>query len=376
VKHSQWSARLPALTALLGTTTVALAIVVVADRDNGAATARAAANVKPVARALTIAWGGDTTLGSSSGLPPQHGWPELASIAHVLRAADLTAINNEGTFATGSSSKCLGSDGGGCFAFQAPRANAKSLHRAGVDVANLANNHAFDYGAEGMGQTVRALHRVGIQVTGRPGEIAVRSIAGVRVALVGFSSYRWTSPMADMPAVQSLIRRARARAGVVVALVHAGAEGIGHETTPVGNEQYLGEDRGDVRTFAHTAIDAGADLVLGSGPHVLRGMELYRHRLIAYSLGNLAGFHNFATSGILSLSGILRVTVSRQGRFLTARFTSLALDRAGIPHLDKSRRAAALVNRAGHADFGARAAVVSRDGTIRGRARLNQTHAR
>jgi poly-gamma-glutamate capsule biosynthesis protein CapA/YwtB (metallophosphatase superfamily) len=364
VKRSQWSARVPALTALVGSTMVALAIIVANGRDHGPATARAAATVKPIGRALTIAWGGDTTLGSSNGLPPQHGWPQLASIARVLRAADLTAVNNEGTFATGNSSKCIGSVGGACFAFRAPPANARSLHRAGVDVANLANNHAFDYGAAGMGQTVSALHRVGIQVTGRPGEISVRTIAGVRVAFVGFSTYRWTSSLADLRGVGSLIRRARARAGVVVSFVHAGAEGIGHEATPVGNEQYLGEDRGDVRAFAHTAIDAGADLVLGSGPHVLRGMELYRHRLIAYSLGNLAGFHNFATSGTLSLSGILRVTVSRQGKFLTARFTSLALDRAGIPHLDPSRRAAALVNRVGRADFGARAAIVHGDGII------------
>ena len=56
-------------------------------------------------------------------------------------------------------------------------------------------------------------------------------------------------------------------------------------------------------------INAGADLVVGSGPHVLRGVEQYHGRLIAYSLGNFAGFKNFALGGTLSLSGILRVTL-------------------------------------------------------------------
>ncbi|WP_187369301.1 CapA family protein [Baekduia soli] len=319
----------------------------------------------PIGRPLTIAWGGDTTLGSSHGLPPQHGWAVLAPVARVLRAADLTAVNHEGTLATGGSSKCPGGDTDTCFAFRAPPANAAALRRAGVDVVNLANNHAFDFGALGLGQTVSALRRHGVTPTGRPGEIAYRTIAGARVAFLGFAPYPWASPIADPAAIAAYVRDARRHANVVVVFVHAGAEGAGQEHTPAGPETYLGEERGDVRAFAHAAVDAGADLVLGSGPHVLRGMELYRRRLIAYSLGNLAGFHTFATGGTLSLSGILRVTVTADGAFLAGSFTSLTLDGSDIPHVDRAGQAAALVSDLARADFGAAGLVVGADGGVR-----------
>jgi hypothetical protein len=322
---------------------------------------RAAGGHRPV----TIAWGGDTTLGSSHGLPPQHGWSSLAPVARVLRAADLTAVNSEGTFSVGGASKCNGPDTDTCFAFQAPPGNAAALRRAGVDVANLANNHAFDFGASGMGQTVTALRRQHVDVTGRPGEILVREIAGARVAFVGFSTYPWSAPLGDLAAVRALLADARRRANVVVVFLHGGAEGAGQEHVPAGAETYLGEDRGDLRAFAHAAVDAGADLVLGSGPHVLRGLEVYNHRAIAYSLGNLAGFHNFGTGGTLSLSGILRVTVDHDGAFLTGTFTSLTLDAAGVPHIDPSHHAADMVSQLGRDDFGPRALVVGADGTVR-----------
>jgi hypothetical protein len=334
-----------------------LALLVLLGALTGVRAATAAA--LPPGRPVTIAWGGDTTLGSSFGLPPQGGFPILAGIAPVLGAADLSAVNNEGTFATGGTSKC-GAGSENCFAFRAPPQNAGALHRAGVDVVNLANNHAFDFGAVGMGQTVTALRRHKVRVTGRPGEITVLPVPGARVAFAGFAAYPWAASITDLAGVRALVRRAGARANVVVAFMHAGAEGADRTHVPVGGESAYGEQRGDSRAFAHAAIDAGADLVLGSGPHVVRGMELYRGRLIAYSLGNLGGFHNFATGGNLSLSGILRTTLDDDGRFLTGRLASLRLDSADIPHLDPEGAAGRLMSDLSRTDFGARALVVRR----------------
>lgn len=362
--RGRWRRTVPV--AALGLVALAAVAILLLSGGQGGAPAPARAEL-PVGRPITIAWGGDTTLGSSHGLPPQRGWAALAPIARVLRAADLTAVNAEGTFSVGGASKCNGPDTDVCFAFQAPPSHAAALARAGVDVANLANNHAFDFGAPGMGQTITALRARHVDVTGRPGEILVRTIAGAKVAFVGFSTYPWSSPLADPAAVTALIGDARKRANVVVAFFHAGAEGVGQEHTPAGAETYLGEDRGSVRAFAHTAIDAGADLVLGSGPHVLRGIELYRNRVVAYSLGNLAGYRNFATGGTLSLSGILRVTVDDDGAFLTGTFTALRLDAAGIPHLDPTGEARRLVGALSRDDFGAGAPTIAPDGTLRRR---------
>ena len=196
------------------------------------------------------------------------------------------AGNLEGTLSTGGASKC-GAGAANCFAFQAPPANARALGAAGLDVVNLANNHAFDYGEAGRTQTLGALTAAKVAFTGLPGDVRVLARRGVRVAFVGFSTYRWTPSMDDPQAVRALIDQAEVLADVVVVFFHAGAEGSDRTGVPVGREWAFGEDRGDSRAFAHLAIDAGADLVLGSGPHVVRGMETYRGRLIALLAGQL-----------------------------------------------------------------------------------------
>ena len=120
---------------------------------------------------------------------------------------------------------------------------------------------------------------------------------GTRVAVLGFAPYPWAQSLLDLPAAQALVRKADTWADLVVVTMHAGAEGADHEHVDPGTERFLGESRGNVVAFAHAVVRAGADLVVGSGPHVLRGMEWYRGRLIAYSLGNFVGYGTLNTSG-------------------------------------------------------------------------------
>jgi poly-gamma-glutamate capsule biosynthesis protein CapA/YwtB (metallophosphatase superfamily) len=309
-----------------------LALVAVAEPDPAAAT--------------TLVWGGDTTLGSSYGQPPARGWPQLARVAAVLRSADVAAVNLEGTFGSSGASKC-GAGRPNCFAFHAPPANARTLARAGVDVVNQANNHAYDFGPAGWRATRAALRTAGVRYAGAPGEVRVAR----GVAFTGFSTYHWSGPMSDYAAVRRTVRAAARRARIVVAMFHAGAEGAGALHVPFGRERAFGEDRGDSRRFARVAIDAGADLVLGSGPHVLRGMEIHRGRLIAYSLGNLTGWRNFATTGVSGLTALLRVRLAPNGRIRRGAITSLRLDGIGVPRIDRARRAARLMRRLSRSDF-------------------------
>ena len=117
---------------------------------------------------------------------------------------------------------------------------------------------------------------------------------------------------------------------MVVVYMHAGAEGSAADHVTGREENYLGEDRGNPEAFAHMAIDAGASLVIASGPHVLRGMQFYQGHLIAYSLGNFAGYGNFATGGDLDISVILHVTLSaRAGSRRPASTRSSSPARAG-----------------------------------------------
>jgi poly-gamma-glutamate capsule biosynthesis protein CapA/YwtB (metallophosphatase superfamily) len=318
--------------------------------------------VAPSAEAVTIAWGGDVTLGSSYGNPPARGWPQLAPVAPALRAADLAAVNYEGTFAPGGPSKCGWRQGRNCFAFQAPAVNAGTLARAGVDIVNLANNHAFDFGPAGYRGTRAALDRAGVRATGSPGQIRVLRAGRTRVAFVGFSSYPWSAPLNDPGGVSRLVRAAARRAEIVVAFFHGGAEGGDKLRVPYRREFAFGEDRGHLRPFARRAVRAGADLVLGSGPHVLRGMQRYRRRLIAYSLGNLTGWKNFGTGGILSYSAVLTVELSRRGRLTGGRVTSLRLNGIGVPRVDRTGAAARLMRRLSISDFGERGVWFGRGG--------------
>jgi hypothetical protein len=144
--------------------------------------------------------------------------------------------------------------------------------------------------------------------------------------------------------------------------MHAGAEGSAADHVTGREEHYLGEDRGNPEAFAHMAIDAGASLVIASGPHVLRGMQFYRGHLIAYSLGNFAGYGNFATGGDLDMSVILHVTLAATGRFEGARIYPIRFTGTGRPA--PGGGAIAFVARLSVADFGSSAARIQRSGVI------------
>ncbi len=326
--------------------------------------AKAAAAGTPAAAARTFTFSavGDVMMGSAPALPPDGGASYFAGVAASIRA-DVALANLEGTLSTGGASKC-GRGSAACFAFRTPPSYARWLRRAGFTVLNLANNHAADFGAEGAAQTVAALDGERLLHTGRPGEIAVQTVRGVRVALLGFAPYPWAQSLTDIAAARRLVAAARERADVVVVTMHAGAEGVSHQHVRAGTETFLGENRGDPVRFAHAVVDAGADLVVGHGPHVLRGIEWYRGRLIAYSLGNFGGYGAFALDGPLGTTAILRATLRADGRLVAARLVAARLVGRGVPALDPGGAAYGLVRSLSRADFGRRGATVSPTGRI------------
>jgi hypothetical protein len=281
-------------------------------------------------------------------MPSQHGRALFSKVRAELARPDIMVGNLEGTFGNGGKSK---GSSGASFSFQAPPAYAAALTWAGFDVVNVANNHAHDYLEAGMASTQRALKAAGIAYTGLKGQITVVERNGVRVAFIGVAPYPWSQSLADISGTAALVRQARNRADVVIVLMHAGAEGSDKTHTPTGAERAYGEFRGSPRAFAHAMIDAGASAVLGSGPHVVRGVERYKGRLVAYSLGNFAGWGNFSTSGTLGLSGLLTIRIDRRGEVLGGRWLSLRLADSGAPAVDPKGSSAALVRKLSRQDF-------------------------
>jgi poly-gamma-glutamate capsule biosynthesis protein CapA/YwtB (metallophosphatase superfamily) len=314
----------------------------------------------PDPRTVSIAAVGDTMLGSTPELPPSPS-TYLAAMRADLHA-DIVFGNLEGTLTGETTGKCK-PKAKDCYAFRAPQDFASDLHAAGFTVMNNANNHSYDFGAAGQADTVQALHAAGIAQVGLPGEITVVH-PGVRVAMLGFAPYSDTASLLDLPAARALIQQADTMADIVIVAIQAGAEGTAAQHLTGAEESYVGEDRGNPEAFAHMAVDAGADLVLGSGPHVLRGMEMYRGRLIAYSLGNFAGYHNFGLDGALADSAVLHVRVTAKGAFRSGRITSVRLVDAGMPEPDPAGTGAQLIAQLSRDDLGSRAIRVTPAGRI------------
>jgi len=320
---------------------------------------------------ITIAAVGDVMLGSTfpdeTGglLPPDDAASLLAEVAPVLRAADVAFGNLEGPLVDGGTSeKCARSRPGRCYAFRVPTRYGQRLADAGFDVMSLANNHAGDFGDEGRASTRAVLAANGIRFAGAAGEVARLDVRGARVALVAFSTSGGTNDVRDLAAAARIVAEAAREADVVVVSVHGGAEGADRQHVPPGPEAFLGEDRGDLRAFARTVVAAGADLVLGHGPHVVRGMEVVDGRLVAYSLGNFATYGGFNLSGPNGLSLVLEVRLAPDGTFLGGRIHAARQERPGGPRLDPSGAVIAVVRRLSVEDFGAAAVGVEDDGTL------------
>jgi hypothetical protein len=310
---------------------------------------------------VTLSAVGDTTLGSTPDLPPDP-TAYLEPVRPALQGPIVFA-NLEGTLTNATTSKCAPTSTQ-CFAFRNPPSDASVLKATGFTVINSANNHSHDFGPQGVADTTAALQSAGLVQAGLPGQIGIVTDGTTKIAFVDFAPYSDTNNLLDLAMAKSLIGQAKSEANVVVVYMHAGAEGSAADHVTGAEEFFAGEDRGNAKAFAHAAIDDGANLVIASGPHVLRGMEEYNGHLIAYSLGDFCGYHNFGTGGSSSLSGILTVTMTGNGVFTAGHFTSLLLQGAGQPTIDPSGEAARFVDSLSSADFGAAAVNILPSGQI------------
>lgn len=235
----------------------------------------------------------------------------------------------------------------------------------GFDLLNLANNHARDFGAVGYTNTQANLAAHDIGTVGKRDEIACTTIGDTTVAVIGFAPYRDTNRVTDLRHVRKMVSTAAASADLVIVHSHMGAEGPDANVATPGGEQIYGENRGDVVAFSHAAIDAGADLIIGHGPHTLRGMEFYKGRLIAYSLGNFGGGGVFGAEQATRFGAYLGATLRSDGTFLRGQVQSVRFDyEGGRPLPDPDVRASRLIDEFSQRDFPDSAPEIGSDGTL------------
>jgi hypothetical protein len=287
--------------------------------------AQAPDSVRLNSRILTIAGVGDIMLGTSFPsrrfLPP-HDNPVLlmGTLADTLSAADLTFGNLEGSFLNSGepAKKCR--DTTICYLFRMPERYATALHFAGFDILSLANNHFGDFGYRSRVRTMQILDSLGIKYAGLSEyPWAIFEKDSVRYGFCAFAPNAGTININDISGAVTLVKKLADTCDLVIVSFHGGAEGAEYQNIDREDELFYGESRGNVYKFAHAVIDAGADLVLGHGPHVTRAVEVYKERFIAYSLGNFLTYGRFNLSGPNGIAPLLIINTDLSGKFVSGR---------------------------------------------------------
>ena len=319
---------------------------------------------------LCIIGTGDIMLGtnypSSIYLPPKADCsPLLSPVHHILQSGDLLFGNLEGGFGNKGGKPKHCKDTTRCYVFRMPEHFAACLVEAGYDVMSVANNHVNDFGWEGRESTARMLDSVGIAYAGfvtHPWTVFEKG--GVTYGFAAFAPNKGTMDLKDYAGAARITAMLDSLADVVIISFHGGGEGKDHQHVIKGDEEYLGYNRGSVYRFAHEVIDAGADVVFGHGPHVTRALELYKDRLICYSLGNFATYRRFNLRGPNGIAPIVKVNVNREGRFLFGEVVGVYQPGEGGPRPDPKDRVVHKIIELSRVDFPEQKLIIGVDGSL------------
>jgi poly-gamma-glutamate capsule biosynthesis protein CapA/YwtB (metallophosphatase superfamily) len=316
---------------------------------------------------FSVAAVGDMMIGTDypkNHLPDDDAVGFLQAVTPWLTSADVTFGNLEGVLLDGGEPAKECKNLNACYLFRSPARYVERYVAAGFDVMSVANNHARDFGEDGRTATMQTLASAGILHSGREGDFAHFNVKGLSVSLMAFSVTQESNLVHDYELAAQLVAEQAKDFDIVIVSFHAGAEGRDVERLPFGEEEYYGEPRGDVVRFSRMMVDAGADIVLGHGPHVVRAMEVYKERLIAYSLGNFATYYGISVEGNRGIAPVLISTLDQDGRFVAGRIYSTVQVRPGGPIPDPQQRVLTLIQNLSLQDFGTPGIEFREDGSI------------
>lgn len=294
--------------------------------------------------------------------------PQLSEVKSILQDGDIVFGNLEGVFTDKLAGAKRCKNPKVCYTFGMPTAYAECLVDAGFNLLSIANNHVGDFGDPGRQSTIETLKKHNIHFAGMadycPSDTF--TINNVKYGFLAFAPNRGTVDVRNIPAAEEMVRKLATECDVVIVSFHAGAEGNKYQHVTRKTETYIGENRGNVYEFAHKMIDAGADILLGHGPHVSRAIEVYKGRFITYSMGNFCTYDRVNISGVNGLAPIFNIYTNKQGEFLKAELISTNQVKYEPVHIDPSKRVLKVIKNLTFADFPEMRNVLSfdEDGTI------------
>ncbi|WP_300670311.1 CapA family protein [Desulfoluna sp.] len=297
-----------------------------------------------------------------SSIPPE---TLKRTLTGILGDSDIRFGNLEGTMADDAPCQKACTNSSRCYAFNIPAHYADTLRGAGFNLLSLANNHISDFGKPGRERTVHHLEQSGLACAGtleKPSDTLYTQ--GLSIGFAAFAPHKGVADLLDRETAIRRIQKLNELYDVVVVSIHGGAEGRDAAHVPREEEHYLGENRGDLYAFSHALVDAGADLIIGHGPHVVRGMELYKERLIAYSLGNFFTWARFNLEGPNGIAPVLTATLDTKGRFISGRVLSFRQPYKSLPVPDPTLTAAKEMARLSREDFPESPLHISEEGRL------------
>ncbi len=309
------------------------------------------------AESISIVMVGDVMLGTNypeaSYLPAGNNCtPLLEPVKAFIREGDIRFCNLEGVFAGTQGVPKTCKDPKTCYVFRMPDAYLDCITDAGFNVVGVANNHVNDFGPEGRAHESKLLEEAGIPYAGftqRP--YVIFESRGLRIGFCAFSPNSGVMDMRDTQKALEIISFLSDTCDITLVSFHGGAEGADRQHVTRETETFLGGNRGNVYDFAHRAIDAGADVLIGHGPHVTRAVEVYKGRFIAYSLGNFSTYSRFNLSGPNGIAPLINIQVDNRGEFLGGKVVPVHQPGEGGAKPDPQRRAITKLQELMKADF-------------------------
>lgn len=321
---------------------------------------------------ITMSFVGDVMMGTNvptNYITADRGRTLFKDCDSIIQATDIAIANLEGTCYDGTDGEQRKmTNPNTYFIFRMPGDHAIRLADAGFDAVNMANNHSYDFGMTGRRNTLQNMKSVGIEVAGlrELAEGVVFERKGKKIAYIGFAaSCTKVLDMLNKTEVDSMITKYKKKCDILIVSFHGGAEGTAYQHVPKKTEYYVGEERGNVFEFAHHCVDLGADIVIGHGPHVPRGMELYKGHLIAYSLGNFCTPYRMGTKGITGYAPLLEVAINLEdGTLIHGQIHSFRQQQGIGPRKDANHLAAKNIRQLTIEDFPTTKLAISQEGTI------------
>ncbi len=290
---------------------------------------------------LTIALMGDLLPGNvlKNRIPPDSGFILFEKVYKFLENSDISFANFEGTFEGEYVDKKKE------YRFIVPLSSIRGIKKSKIKGLSIANNHIFDSGEKSAKKTYEILKKEGFIVSGLKGTWDTATIKKIKIGFIAFSVYEYTNNLLEEEKAKDMIKKLSEKTDILILSMHVGVEGDSGMHVRDKMEYFYGEKRGNVKRFAREAIDLGADIVFGHGPHVIRGIEIYKNRIIAYSLGNFASFGGFNLEYPRNISFILKVKVNKKGEFIEGEIIPLILKSPGIPEYDERKRGVELLKK-------------------------------